>query len=342
MADASQTNSDLSANAAYKKITVLGGGAWGTALAAMAASQGHDVRLYARSQAMVDDINLHQQNSEYLPHIKLPQSIVALSDVKAAIDNSEILLGVIPAQAFGAFLSNIADDIKEDTPMVLCAKGIERSTGRFMSDVASDILGKDHPIAALSGPSFAADVAKGLPTAVTIAATNAELAKNLAHVFSGSRFRCYASNDLIGVEIGGALKNVLALGAGVTMGRGLGASAQAALVTRGFAEMRRIATKLGGKAETMMGLSVLGDLMLTASSPQSRNYSYGLAMGQGLSLDHLPLAEGVATAPIAAKLCKDHNIDAPIIHAIAALIDKRISIEEAMDGLISRPLKFED
>lgn len=338
----SQAKSDLSNKVAHKKITVLGGGAWGTALATMAANQGHDVRLYARSTAMVDDINLNQQNSEYLPDIKLPKTIIAISDVKAAVAHGEILLGVIPAQAFGAFLSDIASDIKENIPMVLCAKGIERATGRFMSDVASDILGKDHPIAALSGPSFAADVAKGLPTAVTIAATNADLAKNLVHVFSGARFRCYASHDLIGVEIGGALKNVLALGAGVTTGRGLGASAQAALVTRGFAEMRRIATKLGGKAETMMGLSVLGDLMLTASSPQSRNYSYGLAMGQGLSLDHLPLAEGVATAPIAAKLCKDNDIDAPIIDAIAALIDKRISIDEAMDGLISRPLKFED
>lgn len=325
-----------------KKITVLGGGAWGTALAVMAAHKGHDVCLYARSSAVVDDINHNQLNSTYLPNIKLPPKIVATSNIKAALTHGKILLGVIPAQAFAGFLSDIASDIAKDVPMVLCAKGIERTTGRFMSQVASDILGKNHPISALSGPSFAIDVANGLPTAVTIAADDQHLAKQLAHVFSSSRFRCYASTDLIGVEIGGALKNVLALGAGVVMGRGLGASAQAALVTRGFAEIRRIATHFGAKAETMMGLCVLGDLILTASSPQSRNYLYGFALGAGQSLEGLPLAEGVATAPIAANLCRDYTIDAPIINVIAALLDKQISVDEAMDNLISRPLKFED
>jgi glycerol-3-phosphate dehydrogenase (NAD(P)+) len=200
----------------------------------------------------------------------------------------------------------------------------------------------DHPIAALSGPSFASDVARGFPTAVTIACENITIADDLAAQFSGSTFRCYSSDDLTGVEIGGALKNVIAVAAGATIGKGLGASAQAALVTRAFAELRRIAAAFGGRPETLMGLSGLGDLMLSCSSPQSRNYSYGLALGRGEPLEGLLLAEGVATAPVIAELCAQRQIYAPVISTIAALLNGSITIDAAVTGLLSRPLKNED
>ncbi|MHC5306009.1 NAD(P)H-dependent glycerol-3-phosphate dehydrogenase [Bartonella sp. LJL80] len=324
-----------------KKIAVMGSGAWGTALAAMARRLGHNVALYGRDVATIDGINNQHINARYLPGITLPDDIRATTDPAKALADADLVLGVIPAQSFGSALAEFSAFIPRNAPLILCAKGIERETGRFMSDVAEDLL-PHHDIAALSGPSFADDVARGLPTAVTIAARNLDLAHDLAALLSGPVFRCYSSDDLIGVEIGGALKNVLALAAGAASGRGLGASAQAALVTRGFAELRRVGQAMGAKAETMTGLSVLGDLILTCSSPQSRNFSYGSALGAGKPTQGLKLAEGVATAPIAAKLCHDKNIDAPIIEAVAALLDRRLTIDHAVTALITRPLKPED
>lgn len=325
----------------HQRICVLGGGAWGTALAAMSANLGHEVRLFARDAKTVEELNHTHQNSRYLPNIDLPAAIVATTDAEYALKKADVVLAVLPAQVFGSVLSVIAHYIPKEAPLVLCAKGIERTSGRFMSEVAKQQL-PNQPIAALSGPSFACDVARGLPTAVTIAADNSALAHHLAQMFSGPVFRCYASTDVIGVEIGGSLKNVLALAAGAATGRGLGASAQAALVTRGFSELRRIGTAYNARPQTMMGLAVLGDLMLTCSSPQSRNYSYGLALGSGRPTDQLPLAEGVATAPVAARLCDEKRIEAPIIHAIAALLEGQLTIDNAVNTLISRPLKFED
>ncbi|MBX8784468.1 NAD(P)-dependent glycerol-3-phosphate dehydrogenase [Ochrobactrum sp. GRS2] len=324
-----------------KKITILGGGAWGTALGCMAAQNGHEVVLYARDQATVDDINQKHRNSRYLGDIALHDNLCATSDAAAALNNADTVLAVIPAQSMAAALQELKPLIPADCPVVLCAKGIERSTGRLMSQIIADIL-PDHPIAALSGPSFASDVARGFPTAVTIACENIAIADDLAAQFSGSTFRCYSSDDLTGVEIGGALKNVIAVAAGATIGKGLGASAQAALVTRAFAELRRIAVAFGGRPETLMGLSGLGDLMLSCSSPQSRNYSYGLALGRGEPLEGLLLAEGVATAPVIAELCARKQINAPIITTIAALLNGSITIDAAVTGLLSRPLKNED
>lgn len=323
------------------KIAVLGGGAWGTALAAMAAIGGHDAWLYARDAETVEHVNNQHRNPAYLGEIELPEGIRASTNAKAVFQDADIVLVVVPAQVMRKGLQELSSLIPQSAPVILCAKGIERETGRLMSEVVAEVL-PNHTIGALSGPSFATDVARGLPTAVTIACEDAVIADQLAAMLSGPAFRCYSTTDLKGVEIGGALKNVLALAAGAAIGRGYGASAQAALVTRGFAELRRIGQAMGAKPETIMGLSGLGDLMLTCSSSQSRNYSYGLAIGRGEDLSNRPLAEGVATAPIAAELCKKHAIPAPIITAVAALLAGKITIDEAVTALLNRPLKTED
>ncbi|RCL00753.1 MAG: glycerol-3-phosphate dehydrogenase (NAD(P)+) [Candidatus Tokpelaia sp. JSC189] len=324
-----------------KHITILGGGAWGTALAVLTATLGHHTHIYAREKKTAKEINNRHRNSRYLPDISLPDTIRATADPQKALAAADIVLAVIPSQAFGAALEQLASFVPAKAPLVLCNKGIEETSGRFMSDVVQDIL-PYHPLATLSGPSFARDVAKGLPAAVTLASRDNSLAHDLAHLLSGRNFRCYASTDLIGVEIGGALKNVLALTAGVAAGLKIGASAQAALVTRGFTELRRIGITLGSKPETMTGLAVLGDIVLTCSSPQSRNYTYGVALGASQPLTDLPLAEGVATALVAARLCEKHGIDAPIIDTIAAILSDKMHVEDAMQTLITRPVKFED
>jgi len=325
-----------------RQVTILGGGAWGTALAQMAARCGHCVHLYARDGELVDEINNHHSNRRYLgDEIILDSNIRATLEGSEALTQADFILAAIPAQSLRQVLVNLRNFLPPQAVLILCAKGIERSSRLFMSKVVKQIL-PQQKVAVLSGPSFATDVARGLPTAVTIAAENSDLAQELAQTFSHSSFRCYASDDVTGVEVGGACKNVLALAAGVAMGRDLGLSAQAALVTRGFAELRRIGARLGAKPETMGGLSVLGDLMLTCSSPQSRNYAYGLALGQGLPVEGLALAEGVATAPVAADLCDELGINAPIIHTVASLINGNMAIEEAVHTLINRPLKFED
>lgn len=323
------------------KIAVLGGGAWGTALAAMIASNEHDAWLYARDQETVHSINDERRNPRFLGDILLPAGIQATTDAEEALKQARAVLVVIPAQAMRDGLKAVEQFIPLTAPVILCAKGIERGSGRLMSEVVAEVLPK-HQIAALSGPSFATDVARGLPTAVTIACEDAAIADDLVTLLSGSAFRCYSTSDLKGVEIGGALKNVLALAAGAAIGRGYGASAQAALVTRGFAELRRVGQAMGARPETIMGLSGLGDLMLTCSSSQSRNYSYGLAIGRGEDLTNRPLAEGVATAPIAAELCEKYTISAPIITAVAALLAGKITIDEAVTALLNRPLKSED
>jgi glycerol-3-phosphate dehydrogenase (NAD(P)+) len=237
-------------------------------------------------------------------------------------------------------LNALASRLDAKTPLVLCAKGIERDTGKLLSEIATEILPRN-PIAALSGPSFATDVAAGLPTAVTVAAADEARAARLAALLSSPAFRCYSSADLIGVEVGGALKNVLAIAAGAVSGAGLGASAQAALVTRGFVELRRVGAAFGAEPETLMGLSGLGDLILTCGSAQSRNFSYGLALGRGESLEGRPLAEGVATAGIAARIAREKGVEAPIIAAVEALLAGRIAIADAVAALMARPLKSE-
>lgn len=322
------------------KIAVLGGGAYGTALATMTARNGHDVCIYARDADTVSSINEKHENPRYLQGIPLAPALKATSDPTAALDGAAIVLATIPAQAMGGALADLAPLMPADVSLVICAKGIERGSGMMMSEVVRRIL-PDQQIGALSGPSFATDVANGLPTAVSVACEDQAVAEWLARSLSGPTFRCYSTTDLIGVEVGGALKNVLAIAAGATTGGGFGASAQAALVTRGFVELRRIGQAMGADPETIMGLSGLGDLMLTCASPQSRNYSYGLAIGRGEPLENRPLAEGVATASIAAELCARRDISAPIITAVAQILARQLTVREAVDALLSRRLKGE-
>lgn len=323
------------------KITVLGSGAWGTALALAQARAGRNVVLWSRSADAARQINDRQGNDAYLPGIRFDAPFRTTADPAAALDDASLILAVIPAQSLREALSAISAHAPRNIPVVLCAKGIEKTTGKLMSAVLKDCL-PDNPAAALSGPSFAADVARGLPTAVTVAAADIGLAGELAAALSTPVLRCYSSDDLIGVETGGALKNVLAIAAGAVRGAGLGASAEASLVTRGFVELRRIGAALGARPETLMGLSGLGDLMLTCSSPQSRNLAYGIALGRGESLDNRPLAEGAATAGIAAREAKRLGVEAPIITATAAILDGKLTIGEAVKSLLSRPLKSED
>jgi glycerol-3-phosphate dehydrogenase (NAD(P)+) len=321
------------------RVTVLGGGAWGTALALAMLRAGHSVRLFARDPETVASI-AHGENPRYLPGITIAPGIEATSDVGAALAGADCVLAVTPAQALRATLAVAKAHMPTGIPLVLCAKGIERDTGALLSAIVEEML-PQNPVAALSGPSFATDVARGLPTAVVVAARDEALAAELAARFSAENLRCYSSDDLIGVEIGGALKNVFAIAAGAVTGAGLGASAQAAMVTRGFVELRRIGAAFGARPETLMGLSGLGDLLLTCSSNQSRNFAYGLALGQGKPLAGLPLAEGVPTAAIAARIATERKIDAPIIAAVAAILDGTITIRQAVTALMTRPLKTE-
>ena len=323
-----------------KKIAVLGGGAWGSALALTAARAGLDAHLWARDAETVASINQRRRSPKFLPGVTFSHAIAASSDARSVMHSAAIILAAIPAQSLRAALESLRDDIPVKVPLVLCAKGIERNSGKLLSQIAAEIL-PGNPVAILSGPSFAADVARGLPTAVTVAAGDEARAVGIATMLSSASFRCYTSDDVIGVEAAGALKNVLAIGVGAARGRGLGASAEAALITRGFVELRRLAEALGGKPETPLGLSGLGDLILTCSSPQSRNFSYGLALGRGQSLENLPLAEGVATSFIAAKIAADRGVDAPITAATAAILSGKARIDDVVAALLQRPLKSE-
>lgn len=322
-------------------VAVLGGGAWGTALAMVLRRGGHDVRLWARDEATVTAIRDHGENTRYLPGISIDPGIVASDEPGEVLHGAGLVLAVVPAQQLRAALSACASNIQTDATIVLCAKGIEQTTGKLLSSVVDETL-PGRTIAVLSGPSFAADVAKGLPTAVVIAARERRQAEGLAERISTEKFRCYSTDDLTGVEVGGALKNVLAIAAGMVIGAGLGASAQAAMVTRGFVELRRIAASFGARPETLMGLSGLGDLLLTCSTAQSRNFSYGLALGRGGSVDGLPLAEGVATTAIAARIARERGVNAPIIRAVDLLLRSAITVEEAVSSLMTRPLRGED
>jgi glycerol-3-phosphate dehydrogenase (NAD(P)+) len=321
------------------RVAVLGGGAWGTALALAMLRAGHAVRLFARDPETVAAIG-RGENQRYLPGIAIAPGIEATSDIGAALDGADCVLAVTPAQSLRATLTAAKNSMPSGIPLVLCAKGIERDTGDLLSAIVEEILPRN-PVAALSGPSFATDVARGLPTAVVVAARDEALAAELAARFSAENLRCYSSDDLVGVEIGGALKNVFAIAAGAVAGAGLGASAQAAMVTRGFVELRRIGSAFGARPETLMGLSGLGDLLLTCSSAQSRNFAYGLALGQGKPLAGLKLAEGVPTAAIAARIAAERGIDAPIITAVSAILDGTITIRQAVTALMTRPLKTE-
>ncbi len=321
-----------------QKISVLGGGAWGTALALTAARAGRDVTLWEKHDAANADSLEGKRESRYLPGVRLDDSIKVTRDLAQAARADAILL-VVPAQVVRPVLTALAPSLDKGTPLVACAKGIEHGTHKFMSEIVAECAPGAVP-GILSGPSFAADVARGLPTAVTVAAADETIASGLAHAVGSSTFRPYHSTDVRGVELGGATKNVLAIAAGIVAGRNLGASALAALTTRGFAELTRFGRAYGARTETMMGLSGLGDLILTCSTPQSRNFSYGVALGKG-EPPAGKLAEGVFTAPVLLEMAREKQVDMPIAAAVAAVLAGNLSVDAAIESLMARPLKAE-
>ena len=325
----------------FNDIAVIGAGAWGTALALTCARAGRKVSLWEHDAANAQNLK-SKRESLYLPGVRFDDAIIVAADLADAVRAQAILL-VVPAQAVRSAAKALAPLLAVGTPVIVCAKGIERGTKKFMAEVIAECAPKAEP-AILSGPSFAADVARGLPTAVTLAAKDGDLAATLARAIGSAGFRPYHSADVRGVEIGGAAKNVLAIAAGIVAGRKLGASAAAALNTRGFAELARFGRAYGAKAETMMGLSGLGDLLLTCSSPQSRNYSFGAALGRGQrpSEIHGGLAEGVFTAPVLLEMAAERSVDMPISAAVAAVLSEQMSVDEAIESLLARPLRAEE
>jgi len=323
------------------RISVLGGGAWGTALALTCARAGRSVTLWEYEAGNAEHLE-KQRESRFLPGIRLDDTI-KVTRALAEASRADAILLVVPAQAMRSTVKSLAQTVPDGTPLIACAKGIEHGTHKFMTEIIAEFAPRAVP-AILSGPSFAADVARGLPTAVTLAAADSKLAEALAHAINTGSFRPYHSSDVRGVEIGGAAKNVLAIASGIVTGRGLGASAAAALTTRGFAELVRFGRAFGAKPETMMGLSGLGDLILTCSSPQSRNFSCGVALGKGEKTStaaHGKLAEGVFTAPVLLEMAREKNVEMPISAAIAAVLADKISVDDAIESLLTRPIRAE-
>ncbi|MBI1196507.1 MAG: NAD(P)H-dependent glycerol-3-phosphate dehydrogenase [Phenylobacterium sp.] len=327
-----------------RTLGVIGGGAWGTALAQVCARAGRDVVLWAREPDVVATVNAAHENVAFLPGVPLEPSIQATEDL-AGLGGADAVLAVAPAQHLRATLAAFAPRVRGGLPIVLCAKGVEQGSLKLMTEVLAETVPQAAP-AVLSGPSFASEVARGLPTAVTLACPDPDLAEALATAIATPAFRPYFSTDMIGAEAGGAVKNVLAIACGIVEGRGLGRSAQAALITRGFAELTRLAVALGARAETVAGLCGLGDLVLTCSSAQSRNMSVGLALGRGQTLAEalagkLSVAEGVASAPAVRDLAARVGVETPICEAVAAILSGHVDVDDAIRGLLARPLKEE-
>lgn len=328
----------------FKSFGVIGAGAWGTAIAQAIAREGQSVLLWALEPEVAGAINTARENTVFLKGVALKPQIRATNRLED-LGNADALFAVAPAQHTRATLRALKASLRAGTPVVLCSKGIELATARFMTDVLAEELPQAVP-AVMSGPSFAIDVAKGLPTAVTLAMRDAALGAELIQAISTPTFRPYLGTDLLGAEIGGAVKNVLAIACGIALGKGLGRSAHAALIARGYAEMTRLALALGAETETLTGLSGLGDLVLTCSSESSRNMSLGLALGQGEKLANVlgartSVTEGVATAPVLRQLARSKGIEMPICEAVAAVIEGEISVDDAILALLMRPVGLE-
>lgn len=327
---------------ASERIVVIGSGAFGTALAAVMASDGRaDTTLVGRDGALIADLQASHVHEAALPGIRLPETL-NFSANPQVIAGAEIVLFAMPSQAQVEAARQFGPYLAKDATVVTCAKGIDRATARLLTDVLEEAL-PHHAIAALSGPGFAADIARGLPTAMAIAAADLSVAERLAHAISGRTFRLYASDDRIGVQLGGALKNVLAIACGIVEGMGLGDSARAALIARGLAEMSRLVAAMGGKADTVRGLSGLGDLVLTATSHQSRNLRFGIALGRGEPIDFSrgQLVEGAFAAAVASRLAEGLSVAMPITDAVAAIIEGSLDIPTAIERLMSRPITTE-
>jgi glycerol-3-phosphate dehydrogenase (NAD(P)+) len=323
------------------RFGVIGGGAWGTALAQTLASDGSGVVLWAREAEVVEDINTRHQNRLFLPGLKLSPLITAVTDLWDLADENPVLV-VTPAQHMRAVLGQLSENAQE---LILCSKGIEAESHLLMHEVARDVLPYS-PVAVLSGPTFAHEVAAGLPTAVTLACEDGEIAQRLAQKVARPAFRPYATDDVAGAEVGGAVKNVLAIACGVVEGRQLGQNARAALISRGFAEMTRFGLAKGARIETLAGLAGLGDLVLTCSSASSRNFSLGKGIGEGarpadLLADRRTVAEGAFTAPVLKRAAEALGVDMPIVAAVCALLAEEASVDEVVGRLLARPLRAE-
>jgi len=335
----------MTANASpFQSAAIIGGGAWGTALASLIAANGVDALIWSMEPETATAINESGENTPFLPGVKLPKGLRATSDL-SAIGGRDAYLFVAPAQHARAMFGEVKRIIQGSPPLALCSKGIERATGMMLTEVLDEVW-PQALVAVLSGPSFARDVAVGLPTAVTLASEDAALGARWMATISAPHFRPYLSDDLVGAELGGAVKNVLAIAAGSVEGRGLGDSARAALIARGFAEFQRLGVALGAKAETMAGLSGLGDLILTATSRQSRNMSLGLELGRGRSIadilaERRAVTEGVATAPAVVAMARRVGVEMPVCAAVADLVSGARGLDEIIAALLARPLKTE-
>jgi glycerol-3-phosphate dehydrogenase (NAD(P)+) len=320
------------------RFAVIGAGAWGTALANALARAGRDVLLWARDDAAVESMCATHRNPK-LPGIELDRAVSPINDIAAAASAEAVLL-VVPAQALRGVARQFAGAVAAGVPVIVCAKGIERGTGNFMTEIIAQEMPRAMP-GILSGPSFADDVARGLPTAVTLALADEAVAAKLAGRLGSATFRPYHTSDVRGVEIGGAAKNVLAIASGIVAGRKLGASAAAALTTRGFAELVRFGRAFGARSETLTGLSGLGDLLLSCSTAQSRNFSFGIALGAGEIAPQQKLAEGQFTAQALVQKAEEKGVDLPIARAVAAVVDNRLSVDDAIESLLTRPFRAE-
>jgi glycerol-3-phosphate dehydrogenase (NAD(P)+) len=327
-----------------QRIGIVGGGAWGTALAVTARRAGREIVLWAREAEVVTAINQRHENPLFLPGIAIDPAIVATGDIAAAASADAVLL-VVPAQHLRAVAGAIAPTLRPGAAVVICAKGVEEASGALMSEVAAAALSGAR-LAVLSGPTFAGEVARGLPTAVTLATVDQALGGALIAALGTRSFRPYLSADVVGAEIGGAVKNVLAIACGIVAGRRLGDNARAALITRGLAEMVRLAQAKGGRAETLMGLSGLGDLTLTCTALQSRNHSLGFALGEGTALDEIlarrrSVAEGVSSAAAVTALARRLGVDMPIVAAVDAILHHGADIDGSIASLLARPFRGE-
>ena len=322
----------------FNSVAVIGAGAYGTALADVAARAGRETVLYARS-AIAAELMQSSRANPRLPGAAIDDSVFVTADLSLAV-RADIILLAVPSQQLREALTALAPQLPAGVPVVACAKGIERGSHKFMTEVIADVAPQAIP-AILSGPNFADDVAAGLPTAVTLACTDEDIAVALVQALGSATFRPYHSTDVRGVEIGGAAKNVLAIAAGIVAGKQLGASALAALTTRGFSELLRLGIACGARTETLSGLSGLGDLILSCSSAQSRNFSLGVALGRGEQPARDKLAEGEFTAPVLIELATSKGVDMPVAKAVAAILAGQTTIDQAIDGLLTRPFKAE-
>jgi glycerol-3-phosphate dehydrogenase (NAD(P)+) len=322
----------------YTSVAVIGAGAYGTALACAAARAGREVVLCARSAVAAEAMQTSRSNPR-LPGAAIDDGVFVTADLSLAA-RADVILLAVPSQQMREALAALAPLLPDGKPVVACAKGIEHGTHKFMTEVIADVAPKAVP-AILSGPNFADDVAAGLPTAVTLACADEVIAIDLVQGLGSATFRPYHSTDVRGVEIGGAAKNVLAIAAGIVAGRELGASALAALTTRGFSELLRLGLACCARAETLSGLSGLGDLILSCASAQSRNFSLGVALGRGETPAPGKLAEGEFTAPVLIELAAANGVDMPVAKAVAAILAGSATIDQAIEGLLTRPFKAE-